>query len=43
MISGMPRKKSVYAAASARTGKKTGPRSVRSAATAARPARRAPR
>ena len=33
MISGIPRKKSVYAAASARTGNHTGPRRVRSAAT----------
>ena len=32
MISGSPRKKSVYAAASARSGKNTGPRSVRATA-----------
>ena len=32
MISGSPRKKSTYAVARARSGKKTGPRSVRSSA-----------
>jgi hypothetical protein len=32
MMSGMPRNRSVYPAASARSGKKTGPRSVRIAA-----------